>query len=184
MHICDPVRQKGTYSLSNYTCVCNFLIVTEMKFSHTILLWWCSILFKNHRKRPFIKKVMSSQSWKSGKAISPFCQTGSHMKICSSEFSVGMWWLQRLTIRDSTLALPRNVHHMTVLTWEAMNLWQNTSLECPNSLIESVFSSWPDLRSYGFVPSVHAVHRVRASSVIDPVYSIRASEGKLALGLG
>jgi len=46
--ICDPVWQKWTYSLSNYTalCICSFIIVADicMKFSHTILLWWCGIL--------------------------------------------------------------------------------------------------------------------------------------------
>ena len=74
-YISDPVWQKGTYSLSNYTalCVCNFIIVTDicLKFSHTILLWWCGIVCKYHCKRPFSKKVMSSQSWKSGKVMSP-----------------------------------------------------------------------------------------------------------------
>ena len=80
---CDPVWQKGTYSLSNYTTlrVCNFIIVADicLEFPQTILLWWYCIVCKHHCKKPFSKKVMSSQNWKSGKAISPFCQTGSQM---------------------------------------------------------------------------------------------------------
>jgi len=65
-HICDPVWQKGTYSLS--------IIVTDicLKFSYTILLWWRGIVCKYHCKRSFSKKVVSSQSWKSGQAnLSP-----------------------------------------------------------------------------------------------------------------
>ena len=60
-------------------CVCNFIIVTDicLKLSHTIVLWWCGIVCIFHCKRPISKKVMSSQSWKSRKAIILFCQTGS-----------------------------------------------------------------------------------------------------------
>jgi len=63
--ICNSVWQKGTYSLSDFTALCayNFIIVK-------VIL--CTCVNITVSGRPSRKKIISSQSWKSGKASSPF----------------------------------------------------------------------------------------------------------------
>ena len=76
IYICDPVWQKGTYSLSN--CVTSWahtlkvLKDISLKFLQASLLCWWSLVWKMHCHRPLVKQVMSFQSQKSGKTISPF----------------------------------------------------------------------------------------------------------------
>ena len=73
---CDPVWQKGTYSLSN--CVTLWahsfksLHGISLKFLQAILLCYWSRVTKKHWHRLSRNQVTSAQSRKSGKAISPF----------------------------------------------------------------------------------------------------------------
>ena len=88
-----------TYSLSNCKglCVYNFIIIigTSLKFS-TLFYYDDSVLCANITAKDHPKKVMSSQSWKSGKAKSPFlsdrvtyAQTHTHKAICDDS----KWWV-------------------------------------------------------------------------------------------
>ena len=79
-YISDPMRQKKSLFNCMGLSACNFVVSTgvSLKFSVTILIQWCfvftvctNITASNHPER----KVMSSESCKSDKVISPFCQT-------------------------------------------------------------------------------------------------------------
>ena len=74
--ICGLVWQKGTYSLSNRVTLWPHRIkrlkYISLKFSQITLLRCWSLMCKMHWHRPCRKKVISSQSQRSGKAISPF----------------------------------------------------------------------------------------------------------------
>ena len=73
---CGLVWQKGTYSLPNRVTLWPHRIkrlkYISLKFSQITLLCCWSLVCKMHWHRPCRKKVMSSQSQRSGKAISPF----------------------------------------------------------------------------------------------------------------
>ena len=73
--ICNPVWQKGTYSLSNCVTLCanssKKLKGVSLKFLQASLLCCRSLVCKMHWHRPFRKKVVSSQNQKIGKDISP-----------------------------------------------------------------------------------------------------------------
>ena len=134
----------------------NFVIVTGISLQFSILLCWYYIVCKYHYQRLSRKKVARSQSWKSGKAISPFLsdwvtylggfinsytfhwtQTYEISCLCSQEFNEKLmefvsFWLLKWAVIDQL----RMRWILTLAKWSLhVNRTRLTVIICQNEFI-------------------------------------------------